>query len=59
MKIFACLALPEDDPFWACEAAPLPKLEEEKYLEKADMIIQRDVYKRQVLSVLLFFPVLF
>ena len=25
----------------ACEAAPLPKLEEEKYLEKADMIIQR------------------
>ncbi|MFQ7549490.1 MAG: DUF2264 domain-containing protein [Blautia marasmi] len=41
MKTFACLALPEDDPFWACEAAPLPELEGEKYLEKADMIIQR------------------
>ncbi|HWT76063.1 MAG TPA: DUF2264 domain-containing protein [Mobilitalea sp.] len=41
MKIFACLALPEDDPFWSCEAAPLPKLEPQKYLAKADMIIQR------------------
>lgn len=41
MKAFACLALPEDDPFWTCEAAPLPLLRSEKYLEKADMIIQR------------------
>lgn len=41
MKIFACLALPEEDPFWTCEPAPLPQMESQKYLEKADMIIQR------------------
>lgn len=41
MKTFACLALPEEDPFWDCEAAPLPRMESQKYLEKADMIIQR------------------
>ncbi|HIU74458.1 MAG TPA: DUF2264 domain-containing protein [Candidatus Pelethocola excrementipullorum] len=41
MKTFACLALPKEDPFWACEAAPLPWMESQKYLEKADMIIQR------------------
>ena len=41
MKAFACLALPEDDPFWSCEVAPLPELESQKWLEKADMIIQR------------------
>lgn len=41
MKIFACLALPEEDPFWTCDPAPLPQMESQKYLEKADMIIQR------------------
>jgi len=41
MKAFACLALPENDPFWNCEAAPLPKMESQKHFSKADMIIQR------------------
>lgn len=41
MKTFACLMLADTDPFWSCEAAPLPALEERKHLHKADMIIQR------------------
>lgn len=41
MKAFACLMLHERDPFWTCEAAPLPHMEERKYIPKADMIIQR------------------
>lgn len=41
MKSFACLALPEDDMFWKCEAAKLPELDTQKYLDKADMIVQR------------------
>lgn len=41
MKAFACLILPEEEPFWSCEAAPLPAMEEQKYLPKANMIIQR------------------
>lgn len=41
MKTFACLALPENDRFWQCEAAPLPDMEEQIHLKHADMIIQR------------------
>jgi hypothetical protein len=41
MKSFLCLALPEDDIFWKCEAAKLPELDSQKYLAKADMIVQR------------------
>lgn len=41
MKAFACLMLPESDPFWSCEAVQLPAMEKRKYLSKADMIIQR------------------
>lgn len=41
MKVFAVLALEEDDPFWSCEAAPLPELELQKWLPKADMVMQR------------------
>lgn len=43
MKAFACLALPGEDPFWNCEISRLPELEPQKYLEKADMIIQRRI----------------
>lgn len=41
MKVFAVLALKQDDPFWRCEAAPLPELEPQKWLPKADMVMQR------------------
>lgn len=40
MKTFACLALPKDDVFWSVEALPLPKLEQQKCLKKARMIVQ-------------------
>ena len=41
MKAFMFLGLPEDHPFWAAECAPLPKLDEKKYLEHAGMVLQR------------------
>lgn len=41
MKTFAVLALDQDDPFWSCEAAPLPRLDRQRRIVKADMIIQR------------------
>ena len=41
MNAFMFLGLPEDHPFWAAECAPLPKLDERKYLEHAGMVIQR------------------
>lgn len=41
MKTFAVLALDKNDLFWSCEAAPLPKLSKQKWLKKADMLIQR------------------
>ncbi len=41
MKSFAFMALPEDDPFWKAEAAPLPKLDAVKTLPCADMVVQR------------------
>lgn len=42
MKIFACLALPEDHEFWKVTAEPLPKLDKLKALKKAKMIAQRN-----------------
>ena len=41
MKAFMFLGLPEDHPFWAAECAPLPELDERKYLEYAGMVLQR------------------
>ncbi len=41
MKLFACLARPENDPFWQAEPLPLPPLEPQKYLPHARRIIQR------------------
>lgn len=41
MKSFAFLALPDDDPFWSAEAAPLPKLDALKTLKSAEMVVQR------------------
>lgn len=41
MKAFLFLALPKDHAFWSVEAAPLPKLEKFRYLEHANMLIQR------------------
>lgn len=41
LKVFACLALPEDHPFWTAEEAPLPVLEKRKVLAHADMLVQR------------------
>ena len=41
MKAFMFLGLPEDHPFWAAECAPLPELDEKKYLEHAGMVLQR------------------
>lgn len=40
-KVFLCLALPEDHPFWTCpEEAPV--LDKQKLLKKAGMIFCRD-----------------
>lgn len=41
MKAFMFLGLPEGHPFWGADCAPLPELEARKYLEHADMVIQR------------------
>lgn len=41
MKTFFLLALPDSHPFWSAKAAPLPKLEAQKALPYADMLIQR------------------
>ncbi len=41
MKTFAFLMLPDDHPFWSAEAEPLPKLDEQKALIHADMLIHR------------------
>ena len=41
MKAFMFLGLPEGHPFWDADCAPLPELEARKYLEHADMVIQR------------------
>lgn len=41
MKAFALLALPDDHPFWAAEAAPLPEKPGITPLPAADMLMQR------------------
>ena len=41
LKAFLFLALPEGHPFWKVPDAPLPKLDQKKYLKYANMIIQR------------------
>lgn len=41
MKLFACLALPEEDTFWSVEALPLPNMDKIKTFPKAKMIMQR------------------
>jgi hypothetical protein len=41
LKPFILLALPDDHPFWAAPALPMPQLEGVKEFSKAGMIIQR------------------
>lgn len=41
MKAFLFLALPEEHPYWRAPIAPLPELDSLKYLEHANMLIQR------------------
>ena len=41
MKAFLFLALPEEHPYWRAPIAPLPELGSLKYLEHANMLIQR------------------
>ncbi len=41
MKSFLILALPDDHPFWAAKAEPLPALEPIKAMPHANMLIQR------------------
>ena len=41
MKSFLLLALPDDHPFWAAEAAPLPALDALKPMPFANMLVQR------------------
>lgn len=41
MKVFAFLALPEDDEFWSAETAPLPELSAIKMIANGDMIVTR------------------
>ena len=41
MKAFLFLALPDEHPYWRMQIAPLPELDSLKYLEHANMLIQR------------------
>ena len=41
MKAFLFLALPEEHPYWRAPIAPMPELDSLKYLEHANMLIQR------------------
>lgn len=41
LKTFAVLMLPDEHPFWRAEAEPLPKLDTQKALPYADMLIHR------------------
>ena len=41
MKTLLCLALPDEHPFWQVKAAPLPKLDRLREIDKADMLIHR------------------
>ncbi|MCM1386504.1 MAG: DUF2264 domain-containing protein [Bacillus sp. (in: Bacteria)] len=46
LKTFAVLMLPDEHPFWSAQIKPLPRLEEQKALPYADMLIHR--YKNHV-----------
>lgn len=39
-KTFLLLALPDNHPFWAAEAKPLPELEQVRAMPKADILLQ-------------------
>lgn len=41
LKTFAMLMLPDEHPFWAVEAEPMPELEKKKLLPFADMMVYR------------------
>lgn len=41
LKTFAILMLPDDHPFWTAKAEPMPKLQDQKLLAHADMLIRR------------------
>lgn len=41
LKAFLFLALPEEHPFWKIQPEPLPKLQKQRFLDCANMIIQR------------------
>lgn len=41
MKIFACLMLPEEHPFWNTKSMPLPELNSLQSISNQSMIIQR------------------
>lgn len=41
MKTFALLMLPDGHPFWSADPEPMPKLEQQIALPKADMLIRR------------------
>ncbi|TKI04318.1 DUF2264 domain-containing protein [Martelella alba] len=38
-KLFLILALPEDDPFWQADEAPLPVLNHQRVIKEADQIL--------------------
>ena len=47
LKTFMLLMLDDNDPFWSCEALPMPELNEKRLIKNADMLIirnQGDVY---------------
>ncbi|MCI8405094.1 MAG: DUF2264 domain-containing protein [Clostridia bacterium] len=50
LKTFIVLALPDNHPFWQAEAEPMPKLDNLKVLNEAQMIIQRDSDKVTALT---------
>lgn len=41
LKVFAVLALPESDPFWNADNAPMPELDQVRLMLRADMLVQR------------------
>ncbi len=41
MKFFALLGLPDDHPFWALPASPMPALEEKHLIREANMLVTR------------------
>ena len=51
LMAFLFLGIPKEDPFWKCEAAPMPSLPLKKFLSNVPMIMQRSaVNPRQVVA---------